>query len=214
MGGLVGVIVPVNWLRTHPEADIAEGFVRAVEAEIRGDIAGIGDAIRAQRRIGFADADHAEPAAEIGIGAVDLRGVAGLHHILAVEPDQHADGDAVVQGRLTGEIHPDLLAHGDVLAAEAVQAGRGEADRRRRCREGGLGLVSPGCADGVAEEFRDAELQPARRRGIAGCQAGNDQGGRAIESSLHRAPTPCARPTADPQLAHVFGRGDDRGPSG
>ena len=61
------------------------------------DIAGIGDAIGDQRAIRLADADQAELAAEIGVGPVELLVAVGFGDVLAVQSDQHADGDAVVE---------------------------------------------------------------------------------------------------------------------
>ena len=115
----------------------------------------------------LADAHQAELAAEIGIGAVELGGAARLGDIFAVEADQHADGDAVVERRLAGEVDPDLLAH------RYVSDGRNCRDppsrrwwqRRRalkdvlRCRG-----IAEAAADGIAEKAGDAELQAACRR--------------------------------------------------
>src|SRR5262249_18004343 len=93
------------------EADVAVGFPRAVDAEIRRHDSGVADAIRRQRRIRLADADHAELALEIGIGPVDLGGAAGLGDALAVQADQDPYRDSIVEGRLAREVDADLLAH-------------------------------------------------------------------------------------------------------
>src|SRR4029077_14776363 len=93
------------------KADVAEGLVRAVDAEVRGDVARIDDAVGDQGRVRLTDADQTELAAEIGISTVDLGGAAGLGNVFAVQTDQHANGDAVVEGRLAREIDTDFLAH-------------------------------------------------------------------------------------------------------
>ena len=99
-------------------------FLRAVHAEIGCHISRVQDAVGHQRAIGLTDADLAELAAEKAVGTVDLAGAVGLRDILAVEPDQQADGHTVVECRLAGEVDADLLAHRHGLAVEIAQARR------------------------------------------------------------------------------------------
>ena len=119
--------VPSGLVADLGEADVAEGFVRAVDAEVRGHVAGIDDAVGDQGRVRLTDTDQTELAAEIGIGAVDLGGAAGLGDVFAVQADQHADGDAVVEGRLAGEVDADFLPHRHGLAVEIAETRRRDA---------------------------------------------------------------------------------------
>src|SRR6185312_9591843 len=117
VGGALGLVADLG------EADVAEGFVRAVDAEVRRHVTRIDDAVGDQSRVRLTDADQTELAAEVGISAVDLGGAAGLGDVFAVQTDQHANGDAVVEGRLAREVHTDFLTHRHGLAAEIAQAG-------------------------------------------------------------------------------------------
>ena len=147
------------------KADVAIGFFGAVDAEVARDIAGIGDAIGDQGATRLADADQAELAAEIGIGPVDLLVAVGFGDALPVQPDQHADGDAVVELRLAREIDADLLAHRHGLAVEIAQTRGGDAAAARgylRRR-----TIAETAADRIVVEAVDAELQAAGRHGLA-----------------------------------------------
>ena len=161
------------WLRGLGETDVAIGFVRAVDAEVACDIAGIGDAIGDQGATRLADADQAELAAEIGIGPVELLVAVGFGDVLPVQPDQHADGDAVVELRLAREIDADLLAHRHGLAVEIAETRGGDAaaargDLRRRA-------IAETAADRIVVEAVDAELQAAGRHGLARHQSGGHE---------------------------------------
>src|SRR5205823_4669362 len=105
-------------------ADVAEALVRAVQAEVGRHVAGIAHAHGLKGGVGIAEAELAELAAQVHIGAVDAGRHVGAALVVTagIQADQHADGDAVVEGRRTGEVDAHLLAEADALPAPIAAA--------------------------------------------------------------------------------------------